>query len=395
MIDDLASMRLRLLDDVHRLCVVLGLGKPARERPGKLQFGSKSGSLQILTTGAKAGLWYDYQDSEGGDLFTLIARQLQITNAEAIRWARDYLGDSGSLGRMSRKDRDRLDQERRRRQDAAEAEKKRKQREKIEEARRLWRSARPAAGTIVETYLREARGIPITPPASLRFAPSVIFLHQGPSKRWYELGPFPCMVGLMTRAVDDGRSEFAGVHRTWLAPDGSGKADLRCPETGEALDQKRMLGPAGGAAIRFDPPSANMVIGEGIETTLSVKAVTGGLGETFSFWAAGSLGNISGRGVFPRSSIPDPDHPGVILPPMVWTMAGEIVVLGEREPDGSIKPHVRLAIDRACRRWSRDGVEVSVFWANGDHNDLLVIGEPSSSPVSINVPSSHESRRLY
>ncbi len=56
---------------------------------------------------------------------------------------------------------------------------------------------------------------------------------------------------------------FRAVHRTWLAPDGSGKAPLPVA--------RKVLGAKSGAAIRFAPARARLLVGEGIETTLSVR----------------------------------------------------------------------------------------------------------------------------
>jgi hypothetical protein len=101
-----------------------------------------------------------------------------------------------------------------------------------------------------------------------------------------EVTRWPCMVSAMTRG-----SKFAAVHRTWLAPDGSGKAPVDKP--------KKMAGPARGAAIRLSsgpsglsPAKASaagvrgpLAIGEGIETTLTVAAAC----PAYRAWAAGSL----------------------------------------------------------------------------------------------------------
>ena len=62
------------------------------------------------------------------------------------------------------------------------------------------------------------------------------------------------------------------VHRTFLAPDGSGKADVR---------------PVRLAAIRLAPPSETLLIAEGIETALSALQET-----EIPAWAAISASNM-------------------------------------------------------------------------------------------------------
>ena len=101
----------------------------------------------------------------------------------------------------------------------------------------IWRSTTPADGTLVGTYL-PARGIRIVPPVCLRFHPELNHKNGG---RW------PAMVALIQRASD---GEPMGVHRTFLAPDGSGKATLD--------PAKMMLGYARGSVARLAEPQGGI-----------------------------------------------------------------------------------------------------------------------------------------
>jgi hypothetical protein len=84
------------------------------------------------------------------------------------------------------------------------------------------------------------------------------------------------MVALMTDPVS---GQACGVHRTFLLPDGTGKAALEKP--------RQMLGTAG--AIRLDDEVAlGLGIAEGIETTLAVVAAG-----WRPLWACGSLGLLT------------------------------------------------------------------------------------------------------
>jgi hypothetical protein len=71
-----------------------------------------------------------------------------------------------------------------------------------------------------------------------------------------------------------------GVHRTWLAPDGQGKAAV---ET-----QRRAMGHLLGNAVRLTPCEDILIVGEGIETMLSVGEAAPGL----PVWAALSSGHL-------------------------------------------------------------------------------------------------------
>lgn len=131
-----------------------------------------------------------------------------------------------------------------------------------------WREALPIGGTIAETYLR-GRGITCALPDTLRFHPDC----WHPSAR-----RVPSMVALI-----DGLPRLA-VHRTYLRPDGSGKADLDPP--------KAMLGTALGGAVRLSGGADSLVVAEGIETALSLAS--GLLARPVTIWAALSCAGIAG-----------------------------------------------------------------------------------------------------
>lgn len=139
-------------------------------------------------------------------------------------------------------------------------------------ARKVWSACRPATGTPVEAYLR-ARGI--EPGRLAGGVPPTIRSHSG--LRHADTGRmFPAMVA----AVQDGERRVTGVHRTFLAPDGAGKAPVAAA--------KKMAGAVWGGAIRLCPAESTLCVAEGIETALSVALASG-----LPVWAAGSLGNMA------------------------------------------------------------------------------------------------------
>jgi putative DNA primase/helicase len=140
----------------------------------------------------------------------------------------------------------------------------------------IWHQARPATGTIVETYLR-SRGIsPGVLPETLRFHPECC---RPRDDQGNFLPPLPAMVALVEHAQ---RGPVA-VHVTYLRPDGSAKADI------PKKNQKASFGPIGGGAIRLSAvePDSWVAIGEGIETTLSVMQAC-----SLPGWAALSAAGI-------------------------------------------------------------------------------------------------------
>lgn len=146
--------------------------------------------------------------------------------------------------------------------------------QRAEERRRLmfcqtvWRATVAAQGSPVETYLREVRAIRGPIPVTLRWAAAAPLGYDPGAPR------LPAMVAPIQRP--DG--VVAGLHATYLMPDGAAKADLRNP--------RRMFGGSGGGAIRLSSaptPGSSLGVAEGIETALSFRDPSG-----VSTWAAGS-----------------------------------------------------------------------------------------------------------
>lgn len=128
------------------------------------------------------------------------------------------------------------------------------------QAEKVWRSTLPISGTIAESYLR-GRGITCPLPETLRSLPDC----------WHVSAQrLPAMIARV-----EGGDGFA-IHRTYLLPDGSGKADIQ--------PNKAMLGAVNGGAVRLTKDHDNLAIGEGIETALSLPC--GLLKTPATIWAA-------------------------------------------------------------------------------------------------------------
>jgi putative DNA primase/helicase len=191
-----------------------------------------------------------------------------------------------------------------------------------EYALRLWSEAKPAQGTIVETYLA-SRGITMPIPDSLRFHPRLKYL---------EGGTWPAMVGLVS---DGATGRPLAIHRTFLKPDGSDKAPVPKP--------KMMLGPCQGGAVRLAEATDWVGVGEGIETCLSVLQETGK-----PAWAALSTTGLKAL-----------ELPGSIL---------DVIILRDNDPAGYEAARV------AGYRWANEGRRVKI--ANpapcNDFNELML-----------------------
>lgn len=236
--------------------------------------------------------------------------------------ARDILGELRRRGFLnSMVDDNREDRSERIRREAQDGRRRRE-----DWARRIWQESVPAAGTIVETYLRN-RGIVAPIPLSLRF-------HQRLENA--EVGAIaPAMVAAVQ--ISPSR-EVRGVHRTYLAPDGSSKAFGR--------DSKLSLGTLSGGAVRLAAAGPEFALGEGIETCLSYMQATG-----TPTWAALSTSGL-------RS---------IILPDL--PLASTVFLLLDVDGNGA----GQAAVDAAATRLHRQGrtVKIARPLAGKDFNDAL------------------------
>lgn len=200
---------------------------------------------------------------------------------------------------------------------------------KTELALKIWRASVDARGTLVETYLG-SRGITYPPPPSLRFHPGL--RHAPSGLAW------PAMVALVTRGTDNAP---IGIHRTFLARDGSGKAPVE--------PDKMMLGPTKGGAVRLAAAGDRLLVGEGIETCLSVVQKT-----RKPAWAALSTSGLRAL-----------DLPADVR---------EVTVLADGDDPGE------AAAKDAAARWIREGrvVRVARPPRGQDFNDLLLRRAPES-----------------
>ena len=155
--------------------------------------------------------------------------------------------------------------------------------DRTEAARRLWRRCRSIEGTHAEAYLR-ARAIHRCRFPALRFHPG-LFYRDGDGVR-----RLPALVAAVTGAAGEqpgpgerpGHGAIAGVQRSWLDPDRPAKAPVSRP--------RKALGRIHGLAVRFgDPVAGTLLVGEGIETVLSIVTAVPGIPAAAAL-SAGSLG---------------------------------------------------------------------------------------------------------
>ena len=272
-------------------------------------------SLFVRLTGPTSGpgargKWQDSATSEFGDLLDIIRARTGITRfPELLDEARAHLGRPQPVL-----------------PDAPRPRKAKPPGGTPAAAARLFAASMPVAGTLADSYLR-ARGITQGGKMNaLRFHPKCWHRDEGQTKSI----PRPALIA----AVTDGAGGLQGLHRTWLAHDGKGKAAVKT--------QRRAMGHLLGNAVRLSPQQNILAVGEGIETMLSLFEAVPGL----PVWAALSSGHLG----------------AVLLPEGVQ----RLYIAIDRDPAGQ----------RAAERLSGRAIEVGICChvlepQLGDFNDDL------------------------
>jgi phage/plasmid primase-like uncharacterized protein len=217
--------------------------------------------------------------------------------------------------------------------DAAEsarrrAEDQRRDAQRLKSAHDLFAAALSCENTPAQAYL-EARGIQglrlSKLRATLRFHPGALHTPSG------------LHLPAMLAQIRGPKGEALGIHRTYLRPDGSGKA--------EVVPAKMMLGPSSSGAVRFGPDGRVIALAEGIETALSVSRAS-----RMTVWATLSTSGLK----------------GLILPP---PPVAELVIIAADNDDAGL-----AAAEVTAARLEAEGRAVSVIFPpkpGADFNDVL------------------------
>ncbi|TZG25651.1 DUF7146 domain-containing protein [Sphingomonas montanisoli] len=191
-----------------------------------------------------AGKWTDAQNGDHGDLLDI------ITAARSCRTMRETLDEARRFLSMPITPATEDPPARRTKAPTGTP----------EAARRLRAASKPVFHSLAATYLASRHITDLTGCDALGYHPHC----------WYRasedddpdvLPAWPAMIA----AVTDLDGTITGVHRTWLAPDGSDKAPVVYP--------RRAMGHLLGHGVRFGQSGRVMVAGEGIETMLSLRQV--------------------------------------------------------------------------------------------------------------------------
>lgn len=330
--------------------------------------------------------------TDGGDVIALVQRALPTDFRGAVEWLG---GLSGSIDPAAQEARERARAAEQAKKDATSARYRERERGALYD---VWRRAAQPLGTPVEAYLAH-RGLPVPPwlhgAARLRYVADMPYFHgqtvdDAGHKQYPVIHRGPAMVAAIVRG-----GKFSGLHITYLAAGGEGKAQISDPATREALPAKKVRGSKSGGRIDLilvAPPgmARRWIGGEGIETVLTVwhAMTTCGIDlSTTQFSSTVDLGNLAGkasaqivhptltdtRGRARRVPGPEPDltAPAVSLDDSIE----EAIILGDADSD---QVTTQCAIHRGAERFRAaraDRVVKAAFAVEGlDFNDMLRAG---------------------
>jgi putative DNA primase/helicase len=311
----------------------------------------KQGSCVITLKGEHAGDWIDFDGNEGGGPLSTLEHATGLSGRALFQYAAELVGWTPNDRTVTSSRPVPLVQKTRDRKAAGEID-------------FILSRTEPVPGSRAETYLR-SRGLTAPQTPDLLFHLDVTY--------WDTKTGHPAMIAI----VRDVSGERTAIHRTYLQPDGSGKADVKKP--------RMMLGPVAGNTVHLGEISEAGVIGiaEGIETGLSVMTACPDL----PVWAALSAGNMA----------------KVRLPPE----AARIILLADHDTS---KAGIRAA-RKAAQRFVLEGRKVWIATpskAGEDFNDLLMRDGPDAVAAIVNqaeevqapkaraeTPASGKAKTLY
>lgn len=297
------SLRARCAEVAERL-----LGQPTWRGRAELRWGRR-GSLALAVARLPRRPVALSRNRNGRDLLALVMRERRCAFAEAVQFARGFVGEP----QPSRKPR------------PAKPPPAPDNAEREAAALRLWHEARPSiCGTPAEVYLR-GRGID---PA--RLPPHAGLVGWPPALRWL------AETGALLVAVNDARTGvIRAVQRIMLNADGTPR--LRA----DGSKIKLCLGPVAGRAVRFawqPDPQGRWALAEGVETALAAAQLLG-----IPVWASLGASNM------PR-----------IVPP---TWAREATICADHDEPGL------CAAQEAARLLRERGLRVTIITPSRERAD--------------------------
>lgn len=238
--------------DAEKIAIHL-LGEPKVRGGHYLKFGAHQGSLSVTVKGEKQGWWHDFSEGKGGrNMLSFIQHHGGLSKKDALDFSAKWTGIWAIKSSPHKVPEQQYSKEQKKTK--SESALTNEDRKKLTFAKKLAEESQPMAGTLVERYLKEHRGIACQG-ADIRF-------HQGVYSKLNGKA-FPAMLVI----ARDHTGHVKAVQATYLDPVTAKKIEKT--DTGI---QKQTFGMMKGAAVTLaGKKDAPTLVAEGIETALSLK----------------------------------------------------------------------------------------------------------------------------
>ena len=310
--DNLARTRQNLKIAAERVAISL-LGEPNSTLSSKntLRFG-EHGKLAVEVRGNKAGIWYDFAAGAGGDLLSLIKRELNVDFKEAVVEANKLLGEQVNIDTVAEKI-------------LQEHIKERKTQEHTDKLHKLYESSTEIKG-IVQKYLTKVRGINHKVTGDVRMVESL--WHSNAREK------LPALVGFARNQ----QGEITGAQVVYLNRETGDKT--------EAVPAKKSFETISGSYVEVQKAHIGVtLLAEGLETALSIKEAE----------IPGRILCTLGVNNFKNYSA---------------TKGENIIICADNDGQNST---TEKTVNEAVEKLQEQGAEVSIVRPNtqGDFNDVL------------------------
>lgn len=383
----LPEAKAKPVDDVVGMLKLFGLRKSPDQkewsgpcpRCGDAGHDPKSGPPNRFNINRETGAFFCRKcDIRGGDVVKLVQEAEGLTFPAALSFLVGDLPETETPEQKAAREkraaaaRARLEADEKARADAQAKYRARS----VKVARDIWRRSQSGDATLARAYLTSRRigpeWMPFWPPALRFIADHPRVMETGKDERgrkvYTTIYRGPCMIA----GILDQRGDLTAVHQTWIDPNPPhGKAVIIWD--GTAQESKIVRGTKRGGAIRLHQPEGaeTLVMGEGIETTLSALAADAAPGA--AYWAGVDLGNMAGRMMKVEgkrhSGLPDMEDDRAFVPPP-WVRRLVYIQDGDSDPKAT-----RAKLEAGLRRAMalRPGLVGQIVHAGAgvDLNDVL------------------------